>query len=271
MPEEATGRGGAEFEPPTGYARVSLAELPDIDGKELWVIRVPEGVDAAALDGVSFPVSALNNAQQTLTHIQHRGHAFDLHSAQEVKASENGDRLSSQLIDMAAPRPGRVFLERGFSDSPQSAGIASELSNVTVLVPKNNNKLRMASLPVTRRMYMSIRAPETSTSDGVIVPLPPKRSQPWDRLKGVFRPVGAYEATPTAKTGPKSTASMKSKDKTKSKDKEKSKDKKSKGSRNQEATQDNAADESQVDESTEKAKKRKKGDGEPTPKKKHKA
>ena len=59
-------RNANDFEPPPGYvpAYLSSDETASRDD-EVWVVRVPDGVDARALDGVTIPLEALESASSS--------------------------------------------------------------------------------------------------------------------------------------------------------------------------------------------------------------
>jgi len=106
--------------------------------KELWVLRVPEGVDAASLDGVTIPLEALDE-HGVLASVEVPGDdMYDVLVAAQTTA-ERVNEGPSQLIEMAGPSDDRVRLDREFLRSDKSAGVASELVSVSALVPRKGS------------------------------------------------------------------------------------------------------------------------------------
>ncbi|WFD28917.1 hypothetical protein MNAN1_003933 [Malassezia nana] len=174
--------GSEAFTPPVGYRLCEFEDMGSLGDKELWVLRVPEGVDAACLDGVTFPVEALGSESGALAEVQVPGDdMYDVLYAAQTTA-ERVNEGPSQLIEMAGPSQDRVRLHREFLRTPQSAGVASELVSVSALVPRKGS-LRLA--PITRRLYMARQAPRARTDERPTSSAP-ARKQPWDRLTGAL-------------------------------------------------------------------------------------
>lgn len=131
------------FEPPEGYTQAQLSDASVSDDTEIWVIRVPEGVDASQLDGVQVPLSSLaaDHARVLATARVSPSEAYDVRVAQATSAAPKSS--TSQLIDMAAPTSDSFAL---LSDARGAhwAGLAAELLDVAALVPKNN-RLRLGT------------------------------------------------------------------------------------------------------------------------------
>ncbi|WFD21213.1 hypothetical protein MCAP1_003474 [Malassezia caprae] len=182
------GRAAPSFTPPVGYRACGLDDMGSMSDKELWVLRVPEGVDAASLDGVTIPLEALDE-HGVLASVEVPGDdTYDVLVATQTTA-ERVNEGPSQLIEMAGPSDDRVRLDREFLRTDKSAGVASELVSVSALVPRKGS-LRLA--PITHRLYMARQAPRAAHKDAA--PVARTRAQPWDRLKGIFRPTGSQSA-----------------------------------------------------------------------------
>ncbi|CCV00058.1 unnamed protein product [Malassezia sympodialis ATCC 42132] len=177
------------FTPPVGYRACGLDDMGSMSDKELWVIRVPEGVDPASLDGVTIPREALASEHGVLASVEVPGDdTYDVLVATQTTA-ERVNEGPSQLIEMAGPSDDRVRLDREFLRTPKSAGVASELVSVSALVPRKGS-LRLGTFslltaaPIARRLYMARQAPRAAHPDAASTPRP--RAQPWDRLKGTL-------------------------------------------------------------------------------------
>ncbi|WFD24961.1 hypothetical protein MEQU1_003668 [Malassezia equina] len=194
------GRAAAStFTPPVGYRTCGLDDIGSISEKELWVVRVPEGLDAASLDGVSIPLEALTGkAHGALASIEvPQDDSYDLLMATQTTA-ERVNAGPSQLIEMAGPSEDRVRVDHDFLRSAKSAGVATELVSVSALVPRKGS-LRLAA-PITRRLYLARQAPRAAHAGEASAPVSRARAQPWDRLKGIFRPTGSQAPTVRAET-----------------------------------------------------------------------
>ena len=181
------------FEAPPGYVRADTAQASDAweRADEVWVMRVPDGVDVRKLDGVTIPLDAFERADHApLASVR----VSETDTYDVLVAHGAAEESDSQLIDMAGPSTTPVFLQRDFLRSAD--GVASELQSVCALLPRAKDAtLRMK--PVARRMYMARRTASAKGRDhGYDVSLPPKHTQPWDRLQGVFRPAGSQAKSP---------------------------------------------------------------------------
>ncbi|SHO79973.1 Uncharacterized protein MSYG_4328 [Malassezia sympodialis ATCC 42132] len=206
------------FTPPVGYRACGLDDMGSMSDKELWVIRVPEGVDPASLDGVTIPREALASEHGVLASVEVPGDdTYDVLVATQTTA-ERVNEGPSQLIEMAGPSDDRVRLDREFLRTPKSAGVASELVSVSALVPRKGS-LRLA--PIARRLYMARQAPRAAHPDAASTPRP--RAQPWDRLKGTFRPTGSQGPAPTQAPRKDTTEKKRKKDTDEPKKKKKQK------------------------------------------------
>lgn len=135
------GRAAAStFTPPVGYRACALDDIGSLGEKELWVVRVPEGLDAARLDGVSIPLEALTGeAHGALASIEvPQNDTYDLLMATQTTA-ERVNEGPSQLIEMAGPSEDRVRVDHDFLRSAKSAGVATELVSVSALVPRKGS------------------------------------------------------------------------------------------------------------------------------------
>lgn len=193
------------FEPPAGYSMAHLVHDLPMDGKELWVIRLPDGIDTQQLDGVTMPLSMLEQeAPGTLASITVSDDAmYDVHVAAQT-TSERAASGSSQLIDMAGPSPGGVFLDPSFLSTSKSAGVASEMIGITALVPQDDGSLSM--MPITRRLFLARQAPPSKRRTEISTAPPPKHTQPWDRLKGSFRPTGSIRPSSSSSSSSQAMA-----------------------------------------------------------------
>lgn len=201
-------RNANNFEPPPGYvpAHLSSDETASRDD-EVWVVRVPDGVDARALDGVTIPLEALESASSSpLASVRvSETDAYDVlqarvSSSSSSKAPSSAQPPTSQLIEMAAPTTtGHVFLDEEFLRSEQNAGVAAELQSICALMPSGSNGSSLRMTPVSRRLYMARQAPSSLYPQGIPVPVPPKHKQPWDRLQGVFHPAGSQRNAPASR------------------------------------------------------------------------
>jgi len=181
------------FEAPPGYVRADTAQASDAweRADEVWVMRVPDGVDVRKLDGVTIPLDAFERADHApLASVR----VSETDTYDVLVAHGAAEESDSQLIDMAGPSTTPVFLQRDFLRSAD--GVASELQSVCALLPRAKDAtLRMK--PIARRMYMARRTSSAKGRDhGYDVSLPPKHTQPWDRLQGVFRPAGSQSKSP---------------------------------------------------------------------------
>lgn len=178
------------FDVPAGYARAALSAAPRT--RELWAVRVPEGVrsmadklDLAALDGVTI---ALGSDQHGA--VSAGGATYDLRDAAPAAPPAHD---SSQLLDMASTRANQFF------DPLDMHGAAAELASAAVLVPTESGTLRLDKKRPMRRLYLALRppAPEPARMPHGGGALGKKtggpRAQPTERLQGVFRPPGSAD------------------------------------------------------------------------------
>lgn len=204
------------FEAPPGYVRADTAQASEAweHADEVWVMRVPDGIDVRKLDGVTIPLDSLEREDHAplATVRMSETDTYDV-----LVAHGAAGEAESQLIDMAGPSTTPVFLQRDFLRSAD--GVASELQSMCALLPRAKDAtLRMK--PIARHMYMARRTSSAKGQDpGYDVSLPPKHTQPWDRLQGVFRPAGSQSKSqaPPDKKRKKSSADDASKKKKKKK------------------------------------------------------
>lgn len=199
---EASGARPGAFAPPVGYRRSTLASADD--DAELWVIRVPDEVDAAKLDGVTLPLDALQqgSTRDALASVAVEGAEYDVFLASSQRADERSSS-SSQLIDMAGGARPDVFVNDDFFLQERGVGVATDLHGIVPLVPTSSNTLRVAPKRLHRRMYLARRAPKSTPDEPVHAVPHQAHVQPWDRLKGRLYvhnlrsvPAGALAAKP---------------------------------------------------------------------------
>ncbi|WFD32888.1 hypothetical protein MSPP1_003941 [Malassezia sp. CBS 17886] len=186
---------------PAGYHRAVLgASVPEADreDREMWVVRVPDGVPVHALDGVTLSLDALQShgASAPLAEVSVDGDTYDLYDVQPTKAEQRRQGAEpSQLIDMAGSAAGSVFVDQEFFSSARSAGAAAEMDSLAALVPEGaSDRFRVAPQRVHRNMLLTVRPPPSEVPAAAALCVPTQHTphtQPWDRLTGRFTPVGA--------------------------------------------------------------------------------
>ncbi|WFC96416.1 hypothetical protein MBRA1_003073 [Malassezia brasiliensis] len=194
MAQSAGTASDASFTPPVGYRRSEVPAMNEED-TELWVIRVPDEVDAHKLDGVTLSLDALQSTSRTsLASVDVGKDTYDLFVASTRRTDTRTDN-SAQLIDMAGGEKADVFVDDNYFAQERGVGIATDLNGIVPLLPTSRNTLKVAPKRLHRRMYMARRAPR-SAPDAPVHPVPHQAHvQPWDRLKGQFIPAGARAET----------------------------------------------------------------------------
>lgn len=146
------------FEAPSGYTRATLAQERAQD-EELWVLRLPDGVDAAALDGCTLPLSALQSTkgEPVASVTTGSNEVYDMYSTAVRRKDVPVD--DAQLIEMAGAEQDNVFVERDFYATMHGVGIASDLAGIVPLVPTSENTLKMGTSHDLRSATQSASAP----------------------------------------------------------------------------------------------------------------
>ncbi|PKI82616.1 hypothetical protein MVES1_003852 [Malassezia vespertilionis] len=183
------------FVPPAGYKRAELAETSIGKDEELWVIRIPDELDAERLDGTTIPLKSLESSKPaTLASLRVADDTYELHMMQKTRAHRDG---GTQLIDIAGTAPKNQYLEPHFYDV-HPGGVADDLFSIAAMVPSAQNTLATALTPVHRRMYIALKPPAGRVV-GVETEAKPHEPhvQPWDLLTGRCYPAGSL-AQPSA-------------------------------------------------------------------------
>lgn len=205
-----------EYEPPEGYSLSDLSgsalqhdALANGD-KQVWLFKLPEGVNAADLDGLKLNVgkktraASLRNKEDAYRLVEAKGSSpasQDARNAQaghlEGKAKREGKK--SQLVDQEEDDDGAAA-----SSSTVAPGAYLYLPTG----PRSVGQLRQSKMPIARRfeLLLDVSAPAASTADeqetssskktktnGAKTPAEARMAsiEKHRRLKGYFAPVGA--------------------------------------------------------------------------------
>lgn len=126
---------------PQGYARARLDTDYARDG-DLWIVRIPDGVDPTSLDGVTIPLSEAHRS--ALASVKSGDTTYDLFDAR--CSDQHADmREKSQLIEMAGGSAS-AFFESADLQRQASTGIAAELSGMRALLPGNDGMLHLCAI-----------------------------------------------------------------------------------------------------------------------------
>lgn len=193
---EAGAAGDATPAVPPGYARAQLdTSAAGTQGQELWLLRVPDGMDVRQLDGVTIPLDTQGGKQ--LASVRDGDNVYELHASGRSRSSTD----DSQLIHMAANDSGNAFFDRSYARDAAPPGAAGELESLVALLPTDSehDTLQVAPGRVHRRLYLSMQAPaaEPAAASGPSEQ-PAGPQQPWDRLQSVFSPIGSLSSAPKA-------------------------------------------------------------------------
>lgn len=222
------------FEAPSGYEPASFSSdvlstfSADRFGKkarkELWCIKIPDGISPAQLDGLSIalPKDGQSNARLAQLQVERAGKgdgmkAFKQHySLRSRRAHEGGPRSGqnsamSQLIAMAG---GKAVLSQETAADGEGGNEEMEALQVMLPDPDREGGYTLAPIAIKQHMQLLLDAPvkadmTVNTSDrsrvadelsasgraaGASAGTKGTRKQPWSKLKGFFGPAGSLSA-----------------------------------------------------------------------------
>jgi hypothetical protein len=211
------------YKAPKGYVPSSLSEdllscfgadsLGGQTRKELWCIKIPDGISPAQLDGLALEVPDDTNAhfRGTLAQIEidrqikkagsssfKQHYTLRLRRRAPSQTKRHGAAASTQLIAMAE---GSASLEG--RSAGEDADENDEMHTLLVLLPDRGHAGRyvQASLPLKHHMQLVLNQPAQGSRAGA---RPSKeiqpgqheeqkkvRAQPWDKMTGYYDPTGS--------------------------------------------------------------------------------
>ncbi|PWN37487.1 uncharacterized protein FA14DRAFT_152868 [Meira miltonrushii] len=222
------------FKPPSGYQSASFSDdlletfandaVSKKSGKQVWCIKLPDGISPAQLDGLSIGLPSEQDPNTPLAHlvIERAGRGDSNKSYQQKYLLQNRKTASkhdqtkqqdskTQLIAMAG---GNAGLEKDEDNSNDNLA-NEEMESLHVMLPnrKSDGQYVLAPVKVSQYMQLVIETPVQSNDMTGSTDADPKkiakdlntnkqttaisagakrqRTQPWDKLKGFFNPAGS--------------------------------------------------------------------------------
>ncbi|KAJ8093392.1 hypothetical protein PM082_020249 [Marasmius tenuissimus] len=139
--------------------------LNEDKGLELWLIRVPEGVQPKHLNNVSIQLPSSSASSSKVGEISRKRGSYDIHEYRD--------------------------------DAIHQSKLGEEIKNITCVLPKRKGKgeMRLAPRPIARRLVVSaqeVTATPPEETDPTLEQQNPKRfSYPKNLLKHKFMPYGS--------------------------------------------------------------------------------